>query len=68
MNDKHSCTKCGSSNTEFIKDFLHRAYNSLCEQAAGASGWLCRNCSHIDWEEPDLDEWLKTKPDFIVPY
>ena len=45
-----------------------RAYNAMCCQASGGVGYMCKNCLHIEWEEPDFDKWLETQPSWIVPY
>jgi hypothetical protein len=60
------CVKCGSFDVEY--GYWHRAYNTLCRQAAGANGTLCLKCFHIEWDEPDDQKWLVKEPSWIKLY
>jgi hypothetical protein len=60
------CKKCGSKLLHH--GYWSRAYNSLCQQAAGDKGVRCYDCGDIVWEEPNFDKWISEMPEWIVPY
>jgi len=62
------CSHCGSLRVEHGTGCWNRAYNDLCKQAAGASGYYCHSCSKITWDEPDFEKWLEAEPDWIISY
>lgn len=58
------CSKCGSHDRRYGE--YTRAWNALCNQAAGDSGYYCMNCKHIDFHTPDFETWLAMMPLWIV--
>lgn len=62
----HKCANCGERHLEF--GYYSRAWNTLCEQAAGESGHYCLSCHTIHFATPDFDVWLSRQPRWIRPY
>jgi len=58
------CSKCGSKNRRYGE--YTRAWNDLCGQAAGDSGYYCMDCNHIDFHTPEFQSWLSQMPIWIV--
>lgn len=61
---RHQCSKCRSHDTHW--GIYIRAYNDLCQQAAGEEGHYCMNCMNIDFKTPDFEKWLTSQPRWIV--
>lgn len=61
---KHVCTNCGSMRTS--GGHYSRAWNALCDQAAGEHGYYCSDCGNIDFDTPDFSEWMNNQPSWIV--
>jgi len=61
------CDTC-STRGELRTGYYTRAYNSLCEQAAGEHGYYCMNCRTINFDTPNFGEWMTKQPKWIVPY
>jgi len=61
------CSACGTFG-ELRSGHFTRAYNEMCQQAAGASGKYCNGCSTIHFDEPDFDKWMATQPKWIIAY
>jgi hypothetical protein len=58
------CSACGCKDRKW--DYYTRAWNDLCNQAAGDAGYYCTRCRHIDFHTPDFETWLAMMPKWIV--
>lgn len=46
----HKCSSCGSRDTTHATNW-NAGWDSERRQAFTGSGWYCRDCYYIDWEE-----------------
>lgn len=60
---KVPCDHCGSKNTK--SGFYIRAYNTMCQQAAGDHGYYCESCSRVSFDRTK-EEYNSTKPDWVT--
>ena len=61
---KKRCPNCGSKDRRAGE--YTRAWNDLCNQAAGEIGDYCMDCQFIEFRTPDFEVWLKKQPRWIV--
>jgi hypothetical protein len=57
------CKVCGSWDT--AKGYYSSGWNNYCNQASGDHGRICKECLHVEFDEP-FEVRLKKKPDWIT--